>query len=485
MTDLAHDRWHWILAFILGAGLAVFFHWPAGERRAAPRGVVLEQVLGLVGARYVDDVDVDDVFHDGLDGMLRQLDPYSRFIAPQKVKEFDADIAGSFDGIGVVIQAPVGDGGARIDSVLPGSPVAAAGVLAGDEIVSVDGVDVRGKSLAAVREQMAVPRLTLGLTRADSEPFTVVVERRSLVQPSVEAIRLYWDETEAGSEPTTGVGYLRVSQFQPKTAEEVERAMRKLRDTGANRYVLDLRNNRGGVLDEACELCDLFLTDGLLLSTRGRANVDSPILYRAKANTTFPEAPLVILIDKGSASAAEIVAAALQDHRRAVLVGDESFGKWSVQDVIPLPGGSGKVKLTTKSFHAPFSRWVRRDQEGRRLGIVPHVEIPIDRDTRVTLSEMFRREELHHLGDPLRIDTPTRPTFASTEETDPDGASNSGSGTDTAPSVDSSGSPAPAVDAALIRALAVLDQLADYEARLQQDPEPRQILPPEKNGNER
>lgn len=429
--------------------MAVCFHWPVAAPAGVPRAVVLDEVLGLVEARYVEEVDTDELFHRGLDRMLRTLDPHSKFIAPREVEQFDADIQGTYDGIGIVFHFPEDGEGARIESVVPDSPAAAAGILPGDEIVSVDGVDVRGAAATRMRELLSGDRLTLELVRNGSPTYSVVVERQQIVQPSVEALRFYPDGEGDG-----GVGYLRLSQFQPGTSREVAKACHRLVATGATRLVIDLRNNRGGVLDEARDVCDLFLRDGLVLSTRGRANVDTPVLYRASADTAFPDVPLVVLIDGGSASAAEIVAAALQDLRRAVLVGDESFGKWTVQDVIPLPNRAGKVKLTTKRFHPPESRWVRRDAKGQRQGLLPQVEVPIDLPARSALVDFFGREARAHIGDPGRVDRKARPTL----QTGGDATSADGP-----------------VDAPLVRALGILDRLDDYSALLVADPDPHRL----------
>lgn len=431
---------------LAGVVLGVALGWPLPSQPGTA-GVLLERVLRLVGDRYVDPVDTEQLLYDGLDEMLRELDPNSRFYSPDELEEFDADTDGFFVGIGVVIEPAKEGVPPTIKAVIPESPAKRADLQRGDQILAVAGDPVEQSTLDQVSQRIKGPPgssviMTLRRRSEDGQytDHLVEVQRERVTLPSVQAVRLY----PGANSP---IGYVRLDQFQSGSTGEVEQSFTNLTAAGARKFVLDLRGNRGGYLDEAVRICDLFVGGGLVLSTKGRSNVDKPELYRASGQTLFPDQPLVILIDGFSASASEIVAAALQDRRRALLLGEESYGKWSVQDVIRLPNRDGIVKLTTKSHHPPAGRWIRRDDDGRRLGLVPNVPVKIDGQARVALQRRWRESLLQTIETPYAVVSAAPPTF------EPDG-------------------PDSVVDAPLVRALAILSNGTDYEKILAVDPDP-------------
>ncbi|MCA8961811.1 MAG: S41 family peptidase [Planctomycetes bacterium] len=448
---------------ILGAAIAVALSWPlAGS--GSSRALLVERVLGLVEDRYVHPVDGDRLLHDGLDSMLRELDPNSRYISPSQVEAFEGDTEGYFVGIGIVIAPAREDVPPTIRAVLRGSPAERADLVHGDQLLEVAGSSVARADLDEVSKLIQGPpgsQVHLRVRRVDgeNEEFERWVRRERVTVPSVHSVRLFSDADGASEAAHPGrTGYVRLDQFQVGTASELRHAIENLIRAGATRLILDLRDNRGGYLDQAVEVCDLFLPEGSeILSTKGRSNADRPDLYRATADTLCPTLPLVVLIDGGSASASEIVAAALQDHRRAALIGSESYGKWSVQDVIHLPPGNGIVKLTTKSHHPPEGRWIRRDASGRRLGLVPNLEVEVDRQTRGQLLRSWRDELFEHIETPYQVIAGAPPTY---DDTPPD------AGATTSP-----------VDAVLIRALGVLSNEDAHAKLLALDPDPIRLGP--------
>jgi carboxyl-terminal processing protease len=326
---------------------------------------VFSQVLTYVQQSYVDEVDGDELVYDAISGMLSGLDPHTTFMRPAEYEKLREDTAGEFGGLGI----EVGTSGdyIQVEVVHTDSPGAHAGLKPGDRILAVDGEDMRGKPLeASVRLMRGVPgtRVVLTLERKGWErPRDVPLVRRQVHVPSV-------DVDDLGN----GVSYVRIRSFQERTDQELARALGEIRKRARAQgrelpagVVIDLRDNPGGLLDEGVRVADRFLSDGVIVTTKGR-NPRNSERETARPDGTEPRYPLVLLVNDGTASASEIVAGALQDHKRAVVVGTRTFGKGSVQTLFGLDDGAG-LKLTIARYFTPSGRSIQD------VGIQPDIPV--------------------------------------------------------------------------------------------------------------
>jgi carboxyl-terminal processing protease len=330
---------------------------------------VFSQVLTYVQASYVDDVDPQRLIYDAIAGMLSRLDPHTQFLPAEMYEKLREDTAGEFGGLGIDVGA-VGDGpeaGLVIEAVRPEGPGAHAGLKAGDLIVAVDGTPLQGEPLeVGVRLMRGVPgtRVVLTVSRDQwSKPRDVPMIRRHVRVVSVEH-----DLLSAPGAPA--IGYVAISSFQERTDQELGAALtdlrRQARAAGSDPLgglILDLRDNPGGLLDEGVKVADRFLARGLIVRTEGR-DPKSADQELAHEDGTEPDYPVVVLVNGYTASASEIVAGALQDHKRAVVVGERSFGKGSVQTLYGLDDGAG-LKLTVARYFTPSGRSIQGS------GVVP------------------------------------------------------------------------------------------------------------------
>jgi len=321
---------------------------------------VFSEVLTLVGNNYVDTTESKELIYGAIRGMLSTLDPHSSFMPPDVYKEMQIETQGSFGGLGIEIT--VRDRHLTIVAPIDGTPAERAGLETGDSIVRIDGDPTKDMTLMEAVRKLRGPKgskVTITILRNGREPFDVTVTRDIIEVHSVRA-----------SDLGDGIGYIRVTSFQERTRADLEEALTKLRESGMRGLILDLRNNPGGLLSQAVQVSDLFLKKGqLIVYTEGRAKNQNLRFVDEQDN---PENfPMVVVVNGGSASASEIVAGALQDHQRAVLVGTPTFGKGTVQTVIPLNDGSG-LRLTTARYFTPKRRAI--DGVGMTPDIV--VELP-------------------------------------------------------------------------------------------------------------
>jgi carboxyl-terminal processing protease len=317
-------------------------------------------VFERVRAEYVEDVSDQELIEAAINGMLTSLDPHSSFLDLESFQDMQVQTRGSFGGLG--IEVTMENGFVVVVSPIDDTPAFRAGLQAEDVITHIDGDQVLGLTLSEAVDRMRGPvgsEITLTVRRNDEEPFEVTIVR-DIIQ--IESVR--W-RVEDG-----GVGYLRVTSFTERTDDGVEEAIEEISaELGDDLvgFVLDLRNNPGGLLDQAVAVADAFLEHGEVVSTRSRVE-DHIQRYNAEEGDLADGLPVVVLINGGSASASEIVAGALQDHRRAVVLGTQSFGKGSVQTIVPLPG-HGAMRLTTARYYTPAGRSIQA------LGITPDIEV--------------------------------------------------------------------------------------------------------------
>lgn len=317
------------------------------------------EVFERIKRTYVDEVDDTTLMRNAIRGMLGELDPHSAYLDKDDFEALRETTEGEFSGVG--IEVGMQEGQLTIIAPLDDTPAARAGLQAQDRILRIDDTPTESMSLQEAVDMMRGDegediRLTI-MREGEDAPRNVTLTRETIQTESVKHELL-----------APGYGYLRISQFQNRTGEQARDAIASLRDEGELKgLVLDLRNNPGGVLDSAVDVADLFLDSGLIVYTEGRLP-DSDMRFSASTQTSAPDVPMVVLINGGSASAAEIVAGALQDQQRAVLMGTESFGKGSVQQVLPLNNGDG-LKLTTALYYTPDGRSIQAQ------GIAPDVEV--------------------------------------------------------------------------------------------------------------
>lgn len=318
------------------------------------------EVFGRIKSAYVEPVTDEQLLEDAIRGMVAGLDPHSSYLAPDDFGSLQESTSGRFGGLG--IEVGMKDGFIHVISPIDDTPASRAGLQSGDLIIKIDDTPVQGMGLSEavdlLRGEIGTSvRLSIMRDSADA-PFEVEIERAAIKSSSVKS-RLLAD----------GYGYVRISQFQANTGEELNSAIAKVSEAQPLKgLVVDLRNNPGGVLQAAVDVSDAFLNEGRIVYTEGRLE-RSELSFDANADTAVPmETPVIVLINGGSASASEIVAGALQDQQRAVILGTQSFGKGSVQTILPLSEDRG-VKITTARYFTPSGRSIQAQ------GIVPDVVV--------------------------------------------------------------------------------------------------------------
>jgi carboxyl-terminal processing protease len=344
------------------------------DRVARDGAVLFDQVLTLVSQRFVDTVDAGALYEKAARGLLEELkDPYSELYTPEQLKQFEQNTGGRYGGLGMQIEL-VPNRGVTVSKVFPNTPAEASGILEGDIIVQIDD------TLNA--RDWSSERVSQTLTGEPGTQVKVSFARQGVPQPiEVQFTRavIHIPAVPYALKLDDRVGYVRLQGFNETAAEEVATSVRNLTGQGATGIVLDLRGNPGGYLQQALAISNLFLPQGReIASVRGRGT--PPEHYVARERPVAPDVPLVILIDQGSASASEIVAGALQDHDRAVILGETSFGKGLVQTLFPLDGGYA-VKLTTAKWFTPVGRSIQKERQltsdGRWVEIYPDT-LPAD-----------------------------------------------------------------------------------------------------------
>jgi len=365
---------------IAGAGVVTFLGiasaaWAANSdtyRQLNLFGDVFERVR----SEFVEEVTDEELIRAAVEGMLQTLDPHSSYMPPRDFKDMQVQTRGEFAGLGM--EVTMENGLVKVVSPIDDTPASRAGILSGDMISHIDGEQVLGLTLSEAVERMRGPidsEITITVLR-ESEPAPFDVH---LVRNVVKIRSVRWRRED-------DVGYVRITSFTEQTQDGLREGIAKLRHEIGDRMkglVLDLRNNPGGLLDQAISVSDSFLDQGEIVSTRGRRS-DSAQRYNAELGDLTDGLPMVVLINSGSASASEIVAGALQDHRRAVVLGTRSFGKGSVQTIIPLPG-NGAMRLTTARYYTPSGRSIQA------TGIEP--DITVERTLLEAVEDSDQRRE--------------------------------------------------------------------------------------------
>lgn len=375
------------LGLILGASLVFGQMVLAKRSENALEALPLEElrtyseVFGQIKHNYVEVVDDEALIEDSIRGMLSGLDPHSAYLGPEAYKELRIGTSGEFGGLG--IEVGMKDGLIHVVTPIDDTPAKEAGIQAGDLIVRIDETPVKGMSLSeAVQRMRGKPGTDIVLTilrEGEERPLEVTITRAIIHVKSVKSRTL-----------EEGYGYIRISQFQTETASSMRKAIEKLLEENGGQLkglVLDLRNNPGGVLSAAVKVSDAFLEKGLIVYTEGR-DLDSRQSFRATSGDILNNSPMVVLVNGGSASASEIVAGALQDHHRAIIMGSRTFGKGSVQTILPLTESTA-LKLTTARYYTPSGRSIQAE------GIVPDIKLKSVKVSVSSLPDFTRIREVN------------------------------------------------------------------------------------------
>jgi carboxyl-terminal processing protease len=366
----------------------------------------LVQVHRQVVNNYVEPVDDAKLKERSVEGMLSELDPYTNYIPPERQERFDQQIEGTFNGVGISLDMQ--EGKVTVISPMEGSPADRAGIEAGDFIVKVDGQAVAGWNLDEVVKHVtgkAGTQVTLTILRGGKNiDFTMT--RQEIVLPTV----LGYDRNRDDSwnywvSQNPKIAYVRIGQFDANTFETLKGILAGvppspgspghpgLVQSGMNGLILDLRFNPGGRLEQAVEVVNLFVKEGVIVTTRGRNRPEQ--VQRATGQGTLPYFPMVVLVNDFSASAAEIVSGSLKDNHRALVIGQRTFGKGSVQEILPLDDHSGELKLTVAYYYLPSGRLVHRKKDATDWGVEPQIIVPVDEaGARAIREQMLRRDTI-------------------------------------------------------------------------------------------
>ena len=335
---------------------------------------MLLEVMNLIRDNYVQEVDIKKLVYGAATGMVKTLDPFSQFLEPDAHKEMKTETEGEFGGLGIRIA--IRDGMLTVITPLPGTPAYRQGVLPNDRIVKIDDETTQDITIEqAVKKLRGAPgsKVVLSIAREGEKELKDFTLTRELIK--IESIRSKMLDAD--------IGYVRLTEFTQRSAIDFDAALKALQAKGMKNLVVDLRNNPGGLLNVAVDVCRLFVGETkLIVYTEGRRQPKQE--FRADAVAPYATLPMVILVNHGSASGSEIFAGCLQDYHRAVILGSESFGKGSVQSVIPLEDGSG-LRLTTAKYYTPSGRTFHRDEKTGKGGITPDIVIDIPRETEIKL----------------------------------------------------------------------------------------------------
>jgi carboxyl-terminal processing protease len=386
-----------LITVLISTALTLSSSWAIAEQQETPtpskvdpeKTLPLEElrrfgeVFDRIKKAYVEPVSDSKLIEDAVSGMLMGLDPHSSYLAPNEYSELQIQTSGQFGGVGIEISQE--DGIIRVITPIDDTPAMRAGIKSGDLIIKIDGKVIQSigveKAIALMRGKVGSEIILTVVRDGEGSPFDVALKRDLI---SVTSVRSRFLED--------GIGYVRISQFQHQTARDLNKQLVELQEkqtlTG---LVLDLRNNPGGVLRGAVDVTDAFVSSGVIVSTKGRL-ASSQMSFNATPSMTVKDIPLVVLVNGGSASASEIVAGALQDKNRAIIMGTNSFGKGSVQTVLQLTGERA-IKLTTAKYFTPSGRSIQAK------GILPDIEVDQAEVKENPRSKMLKEKDLDgHLG---------------------------------------------------------------------------------------
>ncbi|MDB2652810.1 S41 family peptidase [Candidatus Pelagibacter bacterium] len=317
------------------------------------------EVLEKINKQYVDEIDQSESMDSAINGLLQSLDPYSSYMSPEIFREMQTETSGEFGGLGIEVSMEAGV--VKVITPIDDTPASKAGIKAGDYIVKIDNVQVQGKSLSEAVDLMR------GLVGTDIE---LTIRRRGVKKALTFNITREIIEVQSVKSDLleNNIGYIRLTSFNDNSSDQIKKKIKKLKENeNLKAFILDLRNNPGGLLTQAIKISDFFLENGEIVSTKSRKNSENRKWFAKKGDITDGKT-LVVLINYGSASASEIVAGALKDHKRAIIIGENSYGKGSVQSIIPLKN-KGAIRLTVAKYYLPSGKSISE------VGVRPDIEV--------------------------------------------------------------------------------------------------------------
>lgn len=373
-----------VAVMVLLAGAGFYQSLQAKEDKTYKSLKLLADILEEIENNYVDEVDTEELIHNAIKGLVENLDPHSSFMPPEAFDELQDDTKGEFSGIGIVIT--IKDGILTVISPIEGTPAYEAGIIAGDAIIRIDGESTRDMALWEAVNKMRGPKseeVSITIIReGEKEPLEFLLKRDLIPMESVKSTILQPD-----------YGYLRITNFRMDTDQEILKALDKLESENKplKGLIMDLRHNPGGLLEQAVKVSDIFLEKGVIVSIKGR-HAGNDDIFEAQPDARDRKYPIVVLINGGSASASEIVAGALQDHHRALILGTTSFGKGSVQTVRPLKDGFG-IKYTIARYYTPSGRSIQAKGIEPDI-VVAHEILPEEKKKESAFDRMIREKDL-------------------------------------------------------------------------------------------
>jgi carboxyl-terminal processing protease len=416
------ERIAWLVSVVLIALLAFQLPGTLAQREDDYAFVrTLVDIHRQVANNYVEPVDEDKLRQGAIDGMMEQLDPFSIYVPPKRQEDFDRMLEGTFKGVGIQLDQKE-DGTIEVISPIEGSPAFKAGVMAGDIILRVNGQEIpKGMKLPDVIKQIAAGPMEVRLRvrhatgeEVDLPPMT----RQEIIVPTVKGYRrkadASWDWW-VSNDPK--IAYVRITQFTPDTYDKLRPVVEGLLQDGMRGMILDLRFNPGGRLDQAIKIVDMFVREGVIVRTKGRNRPEE--VATAESAGTLPDFPMIVLVNEHSASASEIVAGSLMDNHRALVLGTRTYGKGSVQEVIPMGDKEGELKLTVAYYYLPSGRLVHKKKDATDWGVEPQINVPVDVNTEKWLVQ--QQMDLDVIGRPLPKASSrpsTGPTTRTTQPTD-------------------------------------------------------------------
>ena len=335
------------------------FAYSANEENIYDKIDLFGEVLDKINKEYVDDVNQSDAMDAAINGVLQSLDPYSAYMPPEIFKEMQTESSGEFGGLGIEVGMEAGV--VKVITPIDNSPAEKAGVKAGDYIVKINGIQVQGKTLSEAVELMRGPigtKIEITVRRIGVKKAFIFEIVRDVIEVQSVKSKIIDDD----------LGYIRLTSFNENSSDQIKKVIKEFKnEDNIQKYILDLRNNPGGLLSQAIKISDFFLNNVEIVATKGRKNNENRKWFAKKGDIIDGET-LIVLINYGSASAAEIVAGALQDHKRAIVVGENSYGKGSVQSIIPLKN-NGAIRLTISKYYLPSGKSISG------VGITPDIEV--------------------------------------------------------------------------------------------------------------
>ena len=411
------EKMAWMVSVLLIALLAFQLPGTMAQRESDYSFVRrLVDIHRQIANNYVENVDDAKLEQGALEGMFAQLDPFSMYVPPAKQQEFDRMLDGSFEGVGIQLNQDEKTKEVEVITPIEDSPAFKAGVCAGDVILKVNNESVAGLSILDVTKKIkgkVNTPVTLRVRHTTGDEADLTMNRQEIVVGTVKGFKRQqngeWD-WYVSHDPR--IGYIRITQFTPDTAERVSEALsgkgnwKGMMADGMKGLILDLRFNPGGRLDQAAKLVDLFIDKGVIMSTKGRNRPENVIT--ATGPGTLPYFPMIVLVNEHSASASEIVAGSLMDNQRALVIGERTYGKGSVQELMPLEGNQGELKLTVAYYYLPSGRLVHRKKDATDWGVQPQIAVPMDENTEKKV--MMELDQHERFLPPVAKRSATQPT---------------------------------------------------------------------------